>query len=40
MSVSLPCVHSSVGREVARMDGMDSVVLYLDTLLILKQRWA
>lgn len=31
MSVPLPHVHSSVGREVAELDGTDSVVLYLDT---------
>lgn len=40
MSVSLPRVHSSVGREVAGLDGTDSVLLCLDTLLGLEQGWA
>lgn len=33
-------MHSSVGREVARLGGMESMVLYLDTLLVLERRWA
>lgn len=40
MSVSLPRVHSGAGREAAGLDGTDSVVLCLDTLLGLEQGWA
>lgn len=40
MFVPLPHMHSSRGREVAGLDGLDSVVLYPDTLLVFKRRWA